>query len=451
MRKQGPITMRHVLVAVLVVLVVNAQLTWWIVFILRLNRENLDLERRRLTSAARVEATRIEAEISTAHTALEAALVMGDEPGRDAVPSPFVGWRATNGGEGCPAARLNQSEVIELGVVVGERCVSGVLNGEWRQRVTDVGDELVVTASGDEVPAGVRISAPFDGLSVRPRAEVWQKMLEEYRRRIIMMVSEGSFFALLLLVLMGLLWRSFRREVELERQHRNFLSAITHELKSPLAAIRLAIETVAAGRASGAAAHRFLGNALEDADRLEDLVQKVLEATRYGDDWSEIDLQDVNFSDLVAESVEVYSRRAVATGVRLETRIAPNIHAELDREAMALAVSNLLENAAKYGGEPPVVEIDLVSNGSEVMLEVSDNGGGILEEEMGMIFGRFYRSGDELTRTTGGTGLGLYLVQQIVEAHHGKVVVAATGPDGTTFRVTLPGREELRVEAGGGG
>ena len=422
MRKQGPITMRHVLVAVLVVLVVNAQLTWWIVFILRLNRENLDLERRRLTSAARVEATRIEAEISTAHTALEAALVMGDEPGRDAVPSPFVGWRATNGGEGCPAARLNQSEVIELGVVVGERCVSGVLNGEWRQRVTDVGDELVVTASGDEVPAGVRISAPFDGLSVRPRAEVWQKMLEEYRRRIIMMVSEGSFFALLLLVLMGLLWRSFRREVELERQHRNFLSAITHELKSPLA-----------------------------ADRLEDLVQKVLEATRYGDDWSEIDLQDVNFSDLVAESVEVYSRRAVATGVRLETRIAPNIHAELDREAMALAVSNLLENAAKYGGEPPVVEIDLVSNGSEVMLEVSDNGGGILEEEMGMIFGRFYRSGDELTRTTGGTGLGLYLVQQIVEAHHGKVVVAATGPDGTTFRVTLPGREELRVEAGGGG
>jgi signal transduction histidine kinase len=442
--------MRHVLVAVLVVLVINAQLTWWIVFILRLNRENLDLERRRLTSAARFEATRIEAEIKTARTALEAALVMGDEPGRDSVPSPFVGWRASKDGEACPPARLNQSEVIELGVVVGERCVSGVLNAEWRQRVMDVGDELVVTTSQHDGPAGVKIPEPFDGISVRPRAEVWQEMLEEYRRRIIMMVSEGSFFALLLLVLIGLLWRSFRREVELERQHRNFLSAITHELKSPLAAIRLAIETVAAGRAAGDVAQRFLGNALEDADRLEDLVHKVLEATRYGDDWSEIDLQDENFSHLVEESVDVFSRRALATGVRVDARIAPDIHAELDREAMALAVSNLLENAVKYGGEPPVVEIDLVSGGSGVILEVSDNGSGILEGDEGMIFGRFYRSGDEMTRTTGGTGLGLYLVQQIVEAHHGKVAVAATGRDGTTFRVTLPGREEWRSTAGGG-
>jgi signal transduction histidine kinase len=274
-------------------------------------------------------------------------------------------------------------------------------------------------------------------------------MLDEYRRRIIMMVSEGSFFALLLLVLMGLLWRSFRREVELERQHRNFLSAITHELKSPLAAMRLAIETVSARRASEDIAQRFLGNALEDADRLEDLVQKVLEATRYGDDRSEIDLRIVDFSDLVEESVEVFSRRALANGARLEARISPGIHAELDREAMAIAVSNLLENAVKYGGEPPVVEIDLVCGGNQVMLEVSDNGRGILEEEQRMIFGRFYRSGDEMTRTTGGTGLGLYLVQQIVEAHHGKVGVAATGPEGTTFRVSLPGREERRSDTGG--
>jgi len=433
--------MRHMIVAVLVVVVINAQLTWWIVFILGLNRENLDLERRRLQSAALVEATRIETEIKTAHTALEAALVMGDEPGRDAVPSPFVGWRASYEGADCPTARLNQSGVIELGVAVGGRCVSGVVNGEWRQRVMDVGAELVVTASGDDGPAGVKIPEPFDGLTVRPRTEVRQEMLDEYRRRIIMMVSEGSFFALLLLVLMAMLWRSFRREVELERQHRNFLSAITHELKSPLAAMRLALETVTAGRASDDAAKRFLGNAIEDADRLEDLVQKVLEATRYGDNWSEIDLRDVDFSGLVEEAVEVFSRRALASGMRLESRIASDIHAELDHEAMAIAVSNLLENAVKYGGESPVVDIDLIFDGSDAVLEVSDNGRGILEEEKGLIFGRFYRSGDEMTRTSGGTGLGLYLVQQIVEAHRGKVDVAATGPDGTTFRVTLPGRE----------
>jgi len=434
--------MRHIFVAVLVVLVINVQLTWWIVFILGLNRENLDLERRRLQSAAWFEATRIETEIKTAQTALEAALVMGDEPGRDAVPPPFVGWRTSDDGADCPAASLNQSGVIELGVAVKGRCVSGVVDSEWRQRVMDVGDELEVMASDYDGPVGVKIAAPFDGLTVRPRADVWQEMLEEYRRRIIMMVSEGSFFALLLLVLIGMLWRSFRREVELERQHRNFLSAVTHELKSPLAAMRLALETVTAGRASGDVAQRFLGNALEDADRLEDLVEKVLEATRYGDDRSEIELEDVDFSSLVEESVEVFSRRALATGVRLEARISPGIHVELDREAMAIVVSNLLENAVKYGGDPPAVDIDLVFDGGVVVLEVSDNGRGILDEEKEQIFGRFYRSGDEMTRTTGGTGLGLYLVQQIVEAHRGEVGVVATGPDGTTFRVTLSGREE---------
>jgi len=430
------------IVAVLVVVVINAQLTWWIVFILGLNRENLDLERRRLLGGARVEAARIETEIKTAHTALEAALVMGDQPGRDAVPPPFVGWRASNEMGTCAAVRLNQSGVIELGVAMGGRCVSGVVDGEWRRRVMDVGNELAVTASGDDGPAGVPLAAPFDGLTVRPRSEIWQEMLEEYRRRIIMMVSEGSFFALLLLVLLALLWRSFRREVELERQHRNFLSAITHELKSPLAAIRLALETVNAGRASGEAAKRFLGNALEDADRLEDLVQKVLEATRYGDSWAEIDLRDCDLSGLVEESVDVFSRRALASGARLKARIAPDVRAEMDREAMAIVVSNLLENAVKYGGDSPVVEIDLVFDGSKAVLEVSDNGRGILEEEQGLIFDRFYRSGDEMTRTTGGTGLGLYLVQQIVEVHRGKVDVADTGPDGTTFRVTLTGHEE---------
>jgi len=430
------------LVAVLVVVVINAQLTWWIVFILGLNRENLDLERRRLLSAARVETARLETEIKTAHTALEAALVMGDRPGRDPVPPPFVGWRTSSVAGGCPGALLNQSGVIELSVAIGGRCISGVTAGEWRQRVMDVGDQLAVVARGDDGPAGVPLSEPFDGLTVRPRSEIWQEMLGEYRRRIIMMVSEGGFFAALLLVLMALLWRSFRREVELERQHRNFLSAITHELKSPLAAMRLALETVAAGRASDDAARRFLGNALEDADRLEDLVQKVLEATRYGDSWSEIDLRDVDLSGLIEESVEVFSRRALASGARLEAEISPNIFAELDREAMEIVVSNLIENAVKYGGEPPVVGIDLMCVGADALLEVSDNGQGIPEEDRRLIFGRFYRGGDEMTRTTGGTGLGLYLVQQIVDAHRGKVDVAATGPEGSTFRVTLPGRQE---------
>jgi len=432
---------RHLIVAVLVVVVINAQLTWWVVFVLRLNRENLDLDRQRLLAGARLEAVRVETELETARTALEAALLMGAEPGRDAVPKPFAGWRTSDASLGCPSACLNRSGVIELGVVVGGRCVSGVVSSEWRQRVLEVGSSLEVVSTESEGPTGVTLAEPCNSLTIRPQTEIWEGLLEQYRRRIVMMVSEGAFFAVLLLVVIGLLWRSVRREVELERQHRNFLSAITHELKSPLAAMRLALETVIGGRATGDIARRFLANALEDTERLEGLVQKVLEATRYGDGWSEIDLRDTDLSLLVEESVDIFRRRAVANGVRFEAQIASDIHADVDHEAMAIAISNLLENAVKYGGDPPIVRIDLNIDGNDAVLEVRDNGGGVPEEDLELIFGRFYRSGDEMTRTTGGTGLGLYLVQQIVAAHLGEVEVAATGPEGSIFRLNIPGRE----------
>ncbi|MGD9253989.1 MAG: HAMP domain-containing sensor histidine kinase [Holophagae bacterium] len=442
MRRQGPITSRHLVVAVLVVVVINAQLTWWIVFVLRLNRENLDLERDRLLTAARTQAQRAATELETAQTALEAALVMGDVPGREAVPKPFVGWREVPAGGDCPTVSMAGSGFVELAVVSGPWCVTGVLAGDWRAKVLDVGDALEVIESGDSVRAGVPLPEPFSGLTVQPRDDVWEQALDQYRRRIIMMTSEGAFFAVLLLVLIGLLWRTFRRELELERQHRNFLSAITHELKSPLAAMRLALETVTAGRATGADAKRFLDNAIDDAEQLEDLVEKVLETTRFTESEADITLVDSSLSSLVHESVDQFSRRVLASGARIEASLTPDVYAEIDAEAMAIVLSNLLENAVKYGGDPPVVEVDLNFDGAHAVIEVGDNGNGVAEEDRRRIFDRFYRSGDEMTRTTGGTGLGLFLVQQIVKMHRGRVEVAATGPDGTVFRVTLPAHEE---------
>jgi two-component system phosphate regulon sensor histidine kinase PhoR len=430
--------MRHVVVAVLVMVVINAQLTWWIVFILRLNRSVLGFERERLLTAAHSEAVRVETELRNARTALEAAVMMGDEPGRNVVPPPFVGWRVELAADSCRPAYITHSGVVELSVERGLRCFTGVVGGEWGRSVLAVGALLEVVASDEEGPPGVALNTPFEGLTIRPRNDVWEAVLGDYRRRILMLVSEGAFFAILLLVLIGLLWRSFRREVELERQHRNFLSAVTHELKSPLAAMRLALETVASGRASPQAGRRFVDNALEDIDRLQDLVEKVLEATRFGEGWKEIHPEDIDLSQLVVDSIEAFKRRAMAAGAVLRGDISPDIRGDLDPEAMAIVISNLLENAVKYGDDPPMVEVDLAVDGGRAVLDVRDNGGGISDDDIDLIFGRFYRGGDEMTRTSRGTGLGLYLVQQIVDAHRGKVEVVATGPAGTVFRVTVP-------------
>ena len=251
---------------------------------------------------------------------------MGDEPGRNTVPAPFVGWRTSFSFESCPTTHVTDSGVVELSVESGLRCVTGVIGGEWGRSVLAVGALLEVVATGREGPPGVALAEPHEGLTIRPRTDVWEAVLGDYRRRIVMLVSEGAFFAILLLVLIGLLWRSFRREVELERQHRNFLSAVTHELKSPLASMRLALETVATDRASPEAGKRFIGNALEDVERLQDLVEKVLEATRFGEGWTEIHLEDTDLSRLVEDSIEAFRRRAMAANALLRSDISPDIH-----------------------------------------------------------------------------------------------------------------------------
>jgi signal transduction histidine kinase len=375
MRKRGSVTGRHLAIAALVMVVVNAQLTWWIIFATGQARDRLDLERALLDRSART-------------------------------------WAA----EATARGSANEPPLPDQ-------------------------LEIVVASVGDGSHPAVALEGHRDGWVVRPTEEAWNGLLEEYRRRIVMMVSEGGFFAVLLLVLMGLLWRTVRREVILERQHRNFLAAITHELRSPIAAIRVALETVVKGRADKETSERFVGNALADTDRLDRLVQKVLQATRYDGGTLGLSPGLGDLSAVVEKAVLDFQPGAAAAGARVETEIESDLSAEIDPEAMTIAVSNLLENALKYGGDPAEIRVTLHADGHSAVVEVSDNGQGIPIDEIPLIFDRFYRSGDEMTRTSQGTGLGLFLVQRIVKAHHGAVSVAATGEFGTTFRVTLPGVE----------
>lgn len=372
MRQQRSITGRHVAFAVLVLIVVNAQLTWWIIYSTRQARDRLGLERALLETQARA-------------------------------------WVEMAAAE-CGVDESSPPEGLEI----------------VAEPLTDDGRPVIAIA-GDSA-----------GRVVRPTEDAWGAILKEYRRRIVMMVSEGAFFAVLLVVFMGLMWRTFRREVELERQHRNFLSAITHELKSPIAAIKVALETVLSGRADERMAGKFIGNALADTDRLDQLVQKVLHVTRYGSRAAVYRRSRQSLADIVEQVVVAFEPGAVAAGAVVVADIDQDAWAEIDGEAMAIVVSNLLENALKYGGKPAEIRVALRRESKSVVLEVTDNGRGIAESEVPLIFDRFYRTGDEMTRTSQGTGLGLHLVQTIVMAHHGSVNVTQTGPDGTTLRVTVP-------------
>jgi signal transduction histidine kinase len=427
---------------VLVVVLVNAQLTWWIIFVLREAHTRLQLERGQMVAAAELEANRVAQRLELAELALATALAAGARVEAEPPPEPFAAW--SFGEQPCARQWTGGPTGLWLQLPASRSCVTATVAAEAAAR-------LLVVAPGVELvmPAGVPAAAALPSiaveaapsLTVRPAAAPWSAALRGYRHRILMMVSEGTFFAILLLVLVALLWRTLRREAELERQHRNFLSAITHELKSPLASMRLALETVLSGRADEASGRRFLNNALQDAERLQDLVQKVLETTRYGHGAHTLRQREASLSQLVARAADAVRVRVESAGGEITSEIEPLVCAVIDEEALAIAVSNLLENAVKYGGRKPRVRVRLAAEHGRAVLEVSDTGDGIPAEEVPFVFDMFYRAGDELSRTSQGTGLGLYLVRQIVHAHRGTVRIASTGPEGTTFRVELPGAE----------
>jgi signal transduction histidine kinase len=444
MSRHGALTSRHLVVAVLVVVVVNAQLTWWIIFVLGQNRSRLELERRHLAASSRNEAHRVERALGEAWLGLLEVAIAAPDSEQVEIPEPFVSMDPAVS-RPCAPGWIDDGTRLELVLATDDGCYAAVVEPAWREDLLDVGADLEVVGRAVLPTAGstaaVEMPTPYADLVIRPNARVLQEILGDYRGRISMIVSEGTFFAILLFILIGLLVRTLRREAELERRHRNFLSAITHELKSPLASARLALETVLSGRAAGADRDRFLDNALRDTERLQDLVQKVLQVTRYDRGGEQLRLSSTCLSEVVDAAVDTFDRRVQPLGVVVESDVTDDIWAELNEEGFTIVVSNLLENAVKYGGEKPRVGVRLIIRDSRAVLEVSDNGAGVSEDDSMLVFDRFYRGGDEMTRTSNGTGLGLYIVKQIVEAHHGQVNVAETGPGGSTFRVILPGAE----------
>ena len=436
MRREGPVTVRHLFAAVVMVLLVNAQLTWWIVFALRENRTRLRLEREALVDSCRLYAVSVDVRLGALAAELERRL-LGDESA-----SSFRDLHRIDDGD-CQPGWTESDAGLQLVVPTGDGCWVGTLAPVPTAALTALPPELEIVQSDDGALPSVSLPPPWDGDRVRPHPDRWQQVLDRYTRRIVMMVAEGSFFAIVLLAVLYMLWKSFRREVVLERQHQSFLSAITHELKSPLAAVRLSLETVIRGRTDAETTRRFLDNAMQDVDRLQGLVQKVLQVTRYARGHGSLAPRPTDLADLAEEAIAAFGPRAAAVGARVETDLRRAVWSDVDPEAIRIVISNLLENAAKYGGRPPAIRVRVASDDERAVLEVGDNGPGIPEAERALVFQRFWRGGNEMTRTTEGTGLGLHLVQQIVSAHRGTIAVHSTEGAGSTFRITLPGAEPV--------
>ena len=232
------------------------------------------------------------------------------------------------------------------------------------------------------------------------------------------------------------------REIRRNEQQDSFLNAVTHELKTPIASIRLYLETLQRREVPEAERRGFYRIMLDDTDRLIGTVEQVLRAgeARHAD--TESHREQVNFATIAKDSVELANvRHHLAPGtLRFGQEPPDELIVVGNQEELRTAVANLLDNAVKYSGSEKDIEVDVLTPDIDtVLFRVQDKGVGISRSELGRIFKRFYRVPSQATNTVRGTGLGLFIVRSIIKRHGGEVTAESAGEGrGSTFTIRLP-------------
>lgn len=253
-------------------------------------------------------------------------------------------------------------------------------------------------------------------------------------KRWLMIGGEGTVFISILMLGIYRTRKAFAREFELARQQKNFLLAITHELKSPIASSKLQIETVLKRKLSEEKQHEILTNALHDHARLNELVEKVLLANKIESSAYHFNKVKINVSELSETTIKKLKQLTLKDN-NLELEIGANICLNFDAIAWGSIITNLLENASKYSEFGSKIKFVLIQKEHLVTLQIIDEGAGINSEEKKKVFKMFYRTGNEETRLSKGTGLGLYIVDYLVKSHQGILNIHNNKPKGSIFEM----------------
>lgn len=260
-------------------------------------------------------------------------------------------------------------------------------------------------------------------------------------REVALLVLGIIFFAL---IITGLILNTIFlvREIRRSERHDAFLNAVTHELKTPIASIKLYLDTLKNRDLSEEKRKEFYDVMTSDSDRLLKTVEQVLQAGHIKEKKREYNVKELDLGEVLANAANIIRSR-----YNLSTDVIRNVFPEGpltilgDEEELESAFTNLLDNAVKYSGTEPKITIRTrkTSLGNRVAIAIRDNGMGISGGELKRIFKRFYRSPDTASSTAKGTGLGLFIVKAIIKKHGGKVTADSRGPGrGSTFLVELP-------------
>ena len=258
--------------------------------------------------------------------------------------------------------------------------------------------------------------------------------------------GKGIYFYIFLLIVIilacGLFFTLFivNNELRLMRMKSNFISTVSHEFKSPLTAIRQIAEMLDGGRVPDRERQQlYYSSILQESERLSHLIENILDFSKMEAGLKSFNFEKENFATVVEEIVISCRNHLMDKGFQVNLILPESIPDSLfDREAIKQVLQNLIDNACKYSGDSKIIEVKLTRIDSEIIIAVKDYGIGIKKEEQDKIFSRFYRAGDELTQKVKGSGIGLTIVKQIVEAHKGLVKLKSEPGRGSVFQIILP-------------
>jgi signal transduction histidine kinase len=250
------------------------------------------------------------------------------------------------------------------------------------------------------------------------------------------------FIAIVIILAFGLFFtlQTVNNELHLSKMKSYFISTVSHEFKSPLTSIRQMAEMLVRDRVPSAERQRkYYTSILKQSERLSHLIDNILDFSKMEEGYKLFHFEKADIIPVLKDAVESFQQNIADKGFHINLAIPePLPDVVFDREAMEQVIHNLLDNACKYSGDSREIEVDLLSKGNKIVISIRDYGIGIKKEDYDKIFSRFYRAGDELTQTVKGSGIGLTIVKQIVEAHNGTIDVESEVGKGSKVTVRLP-------------
>ncbi len=263
----------------------------------------------------------------------------------------------------------------------------------------------------------------------------YNEIINDQRKNNIQYISEGIAFLLLIIVGAIYIYRGFLKELRYTRDQRNFMMAITHELKTPIAVAKLNLETLQKHKLTEAQQKQILGNTLQEANRMDMLCNNLLVSAQMESGKYTLTKEEQHFATILNSAVDEFiSRYPLRTFIK---DIDDEINGIGDAFLLQMAFNNLIENAIKYSPKEKPISIILKKVENKTIIKVIDEGAGLSDADKKLVFEKFYKTGNEATKRAKGTGLGLFLTSSIAKAHHGNIIIEDNPKGGSIFILTL--------------